>query len=76
MRNELVKKRAVICRVTVLSVNECVPPRSRCPGKALTGVKCTALRLEDVPTMQRPDLPYEKDTIKQKDTVRQNILRT
>lgn len=73
MINELVKKRAVICRVTVLSVNEWVPPRSRFLGiMTLTGVECTALRLEDVLTMQRSDLPYHDE----KDTVKQNILRT
>jgi hypothetical protein len=70
VRNELVKKRAVICRVTVLTVNECVPPRSRYPRMALTGVVCIAFRLDDVLTTQRPDLSYAKDAIKQ------NVLRT
>lgn len=39
--------RAVDCRVTVLTVNECVPRRSRyqVPPMAPTGVVCIALRL-------------------------------
>jgi hypothetical protein len=44
VRNGLVKKRAVICRVTVLTVSECVPRRSRYPRMALTGVVVTVYR--------------------------------
>jgi hypothetical protein len=43
VRNELVEKRPVICRVTVLTVNKSVCRRSRCPCMALTGVLCILL---------------------------------
>lgn len=63
----MVRNDLVICRVTVLTVNECVLRSSRYPRIALTGVvtrACIGLRLDDVLTGQRPDSSNEKDTIK------------